>query len=199
MCTGITLPHPRLGRAFQLMQLPPNLPVVENVRLAVQARRKQGLNLWSVWLDQRWTLDRAIERIADVKLADRADVPAVRSSRSSIDVRVELSDTLRPRTMSLPHGWLHETDVPLGVATLRSGANTNRLTDDRATDQPSGTPVFNGIQVEVIARRSERMRRPWLATCESPTRRVIQTLHAPSDESGSTRLRRGPIAVNREV
>jgi branched-chain amino acid transport system ATP-binding protein len=68
--------HAGLGRAFQLTQLFPNLSVIENVRLAVQSRRKQGLNLWSVWSDQRATLDRAMELVTRVKLADRADAHA---------------------------------------------------------------------------------------------------------------------------
>src|ERR1044071_8322027 len=45
--------HGGLGRAFQLTQLFPNLTVLENVRLAVQSRRREGLDLWSVWLDRR--------------------------------------------------------------------------------------------------------------------------------------------------
>jgi branched-chain amino acid transport system ATP-binding protein len=68
--------HRGLGRAFQLTQLFPNLSVVENVRLAVQSRRKQGLNLWSVWLDQRNTLERAHALVDLVKLGDRADAAA---------------------------------------------------------------------------------------------------------------------------
>jgi branched-chain amino acid transport system ATP-binding protein len=68
--------HRGLGRAFQLTQLFPNLSVLENVRLAVQSRRKQGLNLWAVWLDQRGTLDRAMQLLARVKLADRANAAA---------------------------------------------------------------------------------------------------------------------------
>jgi branched-chain amino acid transport system ATP-binding protein len=68
--------HRGLGRAFQLTQLFPNLSVVENVRLAVQSRRKQGLNLWSVWLDQRNTLERAHALLEQVRLADKADVAA---------------------------------------------------------------------------------------------------------------------------
>ena len=68
--------HRGLGRAFQLTQLFPGLSVIENVRLAVQSRRKQGLNLWSVWLDQRATLDRAMELVTTVKLAARADAKA---------------------------------------------------------------------------------------------------------------------------
>ncbi|CAG1014905.1 Arginine transport ATP-binding protein ArtM [Burkholderiaceae bacterium] len=71
-----TRTHRGLGRAFQLTQLFPNLSVVENVRLAVQSRRKQGLNLWSVWLDQRNTLERAHALVERVKLGDRAHAAA---------------------------------------------------------------------------------------------------------------------------
>jgi branched-chain amino acid transport system ATP-binding protein len=38
-----------LGRAFQLTNLFPNLTVLENVRLAVQARAGLGLNLLRIW------------------------------------------------------------------------------------------------------------------------------------------------------
>ena len=86
--------HRGLGRAFQLTQLFPNLSVIENVRLAVQSRRKQGLNLWSVWLDQRATLDRAMELVTRVKLADRADA----------------------RASSLPHGDQRKLEVAMLMA-----------------------------------------------------------------------------------
>ncbi len=68
--------HRGLGRAFQLTQLFPGLSVLENVRLAVQSRRHEGLNLWSVWLDRRATLDRAMALVTQVALADRADAAA---------------------------------------------------------------------------------------------------------------------------
>ena len=68
--------HRGLGRAFQLTQLFPNLSVLENVRLAVQSRAKQGLNLWSVWLSHRGTLERAQALLERVKLGDRAAATA---------------------------------------------------------------------------------------------------------------------------
>jgi len=64
--------HRGLGRAFQLTQLFPHLAVLENVRLAVQSRKHEGLNLWSVWLDHRDTLQTARELLERVRLADRA-------------------------------------------------------------------------------------------------------------------------------
>ena len=41
-----------IGRAFQLTQLFPHLSVLENVRLAVQARCGGGLELLRVWLSR---------------------------------------------------------------------------------------------------------------------------------------------------
>ena len=68
--------HRGLGRAFQLTQLFPNLPVIENVRLAVQSRKHEGLNLWSVWLDHRNTLQHAYELLDRVRLGDKAQATA---------------------------------------------------------------------------------------------------------------------------
>jgi branched-chain amino acid transport system ATP-binding protein len=65
-----------LGRAFQLTQLFPNLPVRENVRLAIQGRRSRGLDLLRVWSDHRAWIDEADALLAQVRLADKADVAA---------------------------------------------------------------------------------------------------------------------------
>jgi branched-chain amino acid transport system ATP-binding protein len=64
-----------LGRAFQLTNLFPNLSVLENVRLAVQAARSgahlRGLNLWSIWTDHSGLTQRAQEVLESVALADK--------------------------------------------------------------------------------------------------------------------------------
>ena len=66
-----------LGRAFQLTNLFPNLTVLENVRLAVQAIKDgahlRGLNLWSVWSDHHALTVRAMEILDAVAMADRRD------------------------------------------------------------------------------------------------------------------------------
>ena len=65
-----------LGRAFQLTNLFPRLPVLENVRLAVQAtrdgRHRRGLNLWSIWSDHAPLRERADEILRSVAMADKA-------------------------------------------------------------------------------------------------------------------------------
>jgi len=64
-----------LGRAFQLTNLFPNLSVLENVRLAVQATQRVGLNLWRIWSDQRELTQRALEILESVALLDRQGMP----------------------------------------------------------------------------------------------------------------------------
>jgi branched-chain amino acid transport system ATP-binding protein len=86
--------HRGLGRAFQLTQLFPNLTVLENVRLAVQSRRGEGLDLFSVWLDRSETLARARELVERVRLGDRADA----------------------RAASLPHGDQRKLEVAMLIA-----------------------------------------------------------------------------------
>ncbi|MGH6626912.1 MAG: ABC transporter ATP-binding protein [Burkholderiaceae bacterium] len=67
--------HAGLGRAFQLTNLFPNLSVLENVRLAVQATRsgahRRGLNLWSIWSDHRALTRRAEDILQAVAMHEQ--------------------------------------------------------------------------------------------------------------------------------
>ncbi|UUX95812.1 ABC transporter ATP-binding protein [Aquabacterium sp. J223] len=91
-----------LGRAFQLTQLFPNLSVLENVRLAVQARQQGrgegggvgGLDLLRVWLDRSAWIDEANALLGQVRLADKAEATAA----------------------SLPHGDQRKLEVALLMA-----------------------------------------------------------------------------------
>ena len=118
--------HRGLGRAFQLTQLFPNLSVVENVRLAVQSRRHEGLDLWSVWLDRKETLARAHELVARVKLADRADAAA--SSLPHGDQRkleVAMLMALEPSVYMFdePTAGMSVDDVPVILDLVRALKN----------------------------------------------------------------------------
>ncbi len=87
-----------LGRAFQLTNLFPNLSVLENVRLAVQATvdgpARRGLNLISIWSDFTRLTARAHEILQSVALADKQDMPVA----------------------SLPHGDQRKLEVALLMA-----------------------------------------------------------------------------------
>jgi branched-chain amino acid transport system ATP-binding protein len=115
--------HRGLGRAFQLTQLFPNLSVVENVRLAVQSRRKQGLNWWSVWLDHRGTLNRAMELVERVRLSARAQAAA--SSLPHGDQRkleVAMLMALEPSVYMFdePTAGMSADDVPVILDLIRT-------------------------------------------------------------------------------
>jgi branched-chain amino acid transport system ATP-binding protein len=87
-----------LGRAFQLTNLFPNLTVLENVRLAVQASRegphKRGLNLWSIWSDHTDLTMRARAILENVSMLDKQAIPVA----------------------SLPHGDQRKLEVALLIA-----------------------------------------------------------------------------------
>ncbi len=69
-----------MGRAFQLTNLFPNLSVLENVRLAVQARAGLGLNLVSMWSTHVELIERAEHFLERVALAERRDTLAAQLS-----------------------------------------------------------------------------------------------------------------------
>ena len=77
--TGLAAPRRSrlgLGRAFQLTNLFPNLSALENVRLAVQVRRGNSLDLVSRVRGHRELIDQAMEHLAAVSLAERAETVA---------------------------------------------------------------------------------------------------------------------------
>jgi len=87
-----------LGRAFQLTNLFPNLSVLENVRLAVQAtqagRHRRGLNWWSIWSDHTALTERAVAILQSVSMTQQQDAPVA----------------------SLPHGDQRKLEVALLMA-----------------------------------------------------------------------------------
>jgi anaerobic selenocysteine-containing dehydrogenase len=76
----------------------------------------------------------------------------VSSRAGALTVPVEITDTVRPGVVSIPHGWGHDLPGTRGeVARAHAGVNSNILADELLLDAPSGTTVLNGIPVEVTA------------------------------------------------
>jgi branched-chain amino acid transport system ATP-binding protein len=124
-----TLPAPvrtqrGLGRAFQLTQLFPNLSVLENVRLAVQARRKgAALHFMSIWSDHHDWTRQAEELLALVRLADRRHFAA--SSLPHGDQRkleVAILMALEPRVYMFdePTAGMSVDEVPVILDLIRA-------------------------------------------------------------------------------
>ncbi|MEU6313535.1 molybdopterin-dependent oxidoreductase [Streptomyces sp. NPDC047014] len=68
----------------------------------------------------------------------------------SVEVPVEVTDTVRTGVVSLPHGWGHNrAGARLAVAGAAPGANVNQLLDGTLLDRLSGTAVLNGFPVQL--------------------------------------------------
>jgi branched-chain amino acid transport system ATP-binding protein len=65
-----------IGRSFQLTNIFPTLSVLENVRLALQAKAEVGLVFWRHWRSYTELEDRAYELLKQVLLDDRWAHPA---------------------------------------------------------------------------------------------------------------------------
>jgi hypothetical protein len=65
-------------------------------------------------------------------------------------VLVELSDTVAPGVVSLPHGWGHHREgIRLNVARQHAGVSANDLTSEHYLDTLSGNAAFNGVPVSL--------------------------------------------------
>lgn len=164
--------HAGLGRAFQLTNLFPNLTVLENVRLAVQATRagahRHGLNLWSIWSDHKALTERAEQILADVALEPRAH--ATVASLPHGDQRkleVALLMALEPKVFMFdePTAGMHAAEAPVILDLIRKLKQDKTKTillvehkmdvvrelADRIIVLHNGTLVADGEPAEAIA------------------------------------------------
>jgi anaerobic selenocysteine-containing dehydrogenase len=80
-----------------------------------------------------------------------SDIVTVKSEAGEIRVPVEVTDSIRPGVVSMPHGWGHgKPGTRMSVANNSPGVNTNVLSPPTFIDEPSGNGVLNGIPVTII-------------------------------------------------
>jgi branched-chain amino acid transport system ATP-binding protein len=154
-----------LGRAFQLTQLFPNLSVLENVRLAVQAREQGragggfgGLDLFKVWLDRSDWIAQARELLRQVQLGDRMDQPAAslphgdqRKLEVALPVVLDLIRALkarRDRTILLVE---HKMDVVRELSDRIVVLHNGRLVADGAPAEVIASPVVQQAYLGLAA------------------------------------------------
>jgi anaerobic selenocysteine-containing dehydrogenase len=99
----------------------------------------------------RCTLQMHPDDAAKLALVDGS--PArVTSSAGEVVAPVEVTDSVLPGVVSLPHGWGHDRPgTRMAVAQAHAGVNSNVLTDELALDPLSGNAVLNAIPVTVEA------------------------------------------------
>jgi len=165
-----------LGRAFQLTNLFPNLSVLENVRLAVQATQGgalgpkflRGLNLWSIWSDHRALTDRAHAILETVAMRDKQDqTVASLPHGDQRKLEVALLMALDPAVYMFdePTAGMSHDEAPVILNLIRALKNDKTKTillvehkmdvvrelADRIIVLHNGTLVADGEPAEVIA------------------------------------------------
>jgi anaerobic selenocysteine-containing dehydrogenase len=97
----------------------------------------------------RCTLHMHPDDASHLALSDGEDV-SVTSRVGTVEIPVEITETIMPGVVSIPHGWGHNVPgIKLSVATEHAGVNTNILADEAEIDPLSGNAVLNGIPVTV--------------------------------------------------
>ena len=112
-----------LGRAFQLTNLFPQLTVLENIRLAVQAQAGAGLDLFRIWSDRRDLLQKAEAVLETVALADKRDATAAslpHGDQRKLEVGILMA--LEPQVFMFdePTAGMSVDEVPVILNLIRS-------------------------------------------------------------------------------
>jgi branched-chain amino acid transport system ATP-binding protein len=161
-----------LGRAFQLTNLFPNLSVLENVRLAVQAARsgahRHGLNLWSIWSDHRDLTRRAEDILHTVSMNDRQHIAVAglpHGDQRKLEVALLMALDPQVYMFDEPTAGMSHDEAPVILNLIRALKNDKTKTillvehkmdvvrelADRIIVLHNGSLVADGDPAEVIA------------------------------------------------
>ncbi len=78
------------------------------------------------------------------------DEAVLESRVYSGNLRVQVTDEVRPGVVSLPHGWGHAAAAPWQrVAGAHPGVSANDWTDDEHTESVVGQSILNGVPVQL--------------------------------------------------
>jgi len=157
-----------LGRAFQLTNLFPGLTVLENVRLAVQARAGIGLDFLTMAARHRDLSERALSHLSRVALADRGQAAAASLSHGDqrkLEVAILLAQEPEIFMFDEPTAGMSVDEVPVILDLIetikREGDKTILLVEhkmdvvrrlaDRVVVLHNGALVADGAPAEVVA------------------------------------------------
>jgi branched-chain amino acid transport system ATP-binding protein len=104
-----------MGRSFQLTNIFPDLSVLENVRVAIQAREGLGLNFWRNYLHYSELEDQAFSILQEVLLEDKWAKPAsslTHGEQRKLELAILIS--LDPEILFLdePTAGMSQEEVP---------------------------------------------------------------------------------------
>lgn len=158
--------QPRLGELFTTIDLAPQ-PFVEDVerlRAALEGAvpemvliGRRDLRSNNSWMHNLPLLVKGAHRCTLLVHPDDAarlglgETACVTTVAGSVTAPVEVTDTIMPGVVSLPHGWGHDRPgTATATASARPGVNLNALVPAKV-DPLSGTVIQNGVEVTVRA------------------------------------------------
>jgi branched-chain amino acid transport system ATP-binding protein len=112
-----------LGRTFQISSVFPQLSVLENVRLAVEASRGGAMRIWRLASSNRDELERARWALARVGLDDRAALPAgslPHGDKRKLELAMLLGADRQVLLLDEPMAGVSAGDVPGLVEVIRA-------------------------------------------------------------------------------
>ena len=120
-----------IGRSFQLTNIFPILSVLENVRVAIQAREGVGLNFWRHYLHFSSFEDEAYEILKDVLLDEKWSEPGsnlTHGEQRKLEIAILLS--LKPEILFLdePTAGMSQEEVPAILEILEKLKNSRDRT-----------------------------------------------------------------------
>ncbi|OBB86363.1 molybdopterin dinucleotide-binding protein [Mycobacterium colombiense] len=157
-----------LGTADKKVRLAPQYLLDDLPRLAARMERpadplvlvsRRHLRSNNTWLHNVPALMKGKDRCTLLIHPDDAarcgvtdnDIVTVKSEAGEIRVPVEVTESIKPGVVSMPHGWGHgKPGTRMSVANSSPGANTNVLSPPTFVDEPSGNGALNGIPVTII-------------------------------------------------
>jgi anaerobic selenocysteine-containing dehydrogenase len=155
----------RLGSADRKLDLAPSIYLADLPRLALRAQPhglvmigRRHLRSNNSWMHNSQRLVKGLTRCTILMHPDDASSRGlveggnahVATARGAIDLPVEISDTMMPGVVSIPHGWGHSRKgAKLRVAATVAGVSINDILDPACTDELSGTSALTGQRVEV--------------------------------------------------
>ncbi|HEY1229960.1 MAG TPA: ATP-binding cassette domain-containing protein, partial [Ramlibacter sp.] len=159
----------------------PHLTVMENVRLAVQARACMGLNMWSIWSSHRELIARAehfLERVHLIARRDAYEGTLSHGDQRKLEVAILLA--LEPSIMMFdePTAGMSVDEVPVvldlihqvkeernkTVLLVEHKMDVVRALADRIIVLHNGTLVADGKPLEVM--QSKIVQEAYLGTPE---------------------------------
>jgi len=168
-----------IGRAFQLTNLFPNLTVLENVRIAVQARHDPGFDIWSLATRRRDLIEMAEHHLSRTGLLDKMDALTAALSHGDqrkLEVAVLLALESEVLMFDEPTAGMSVDEVPVVLDLIHQikadAAKTILLVEhkmdvvrslaDRIIVLHNGALVADGAPEEVIA--SDIVQQAYLGT-----------------------------------